>query len=481
MCRADSENTIDFYTLAQDSPVMLWITNRTGENIFSNKNYRQFIGEEKIEKLGQNAWLQALHPDDKNHCLDIFHTAFKTHQAFEMEYRLQRHDGEYHYILDRGVPYADEAGHFAGFVGSSTDITDRKFSEEEMKRSHQELMRYNQEMSLINELNSYLQVCRALTETYPVICHYAEKIFPDWAGAIYLFDDTKTVAQIATKWGHQNIESKETILPGGCWSLRQGKVHQAVSDDNNLLCHHVTSDKFKYYCIPIMAQGEILGVLHIEYFGDIKNNNKNNQRYFESRRRLTKTMADNLGLSLVSLKLREALKNQSIRDPLTGLYNRRYMEESLQRELAACKRVNQGMGVIIVDIDYFKKFNDEFGHDAGDIILVEFSRFMETHFRKSDIICRYGGEEFVVIMPTAPETLVLSRANDICEKLHSLNVFHQGRKLPSITASFGVAYISPDNYQQASIVVKLADTALYEAKNNGRNQVMVYHSGLELT
>ncbi|HAU06627.1 MAG TPA: hypothetical protein DCS49_02400 [Gammaproteobacteria bacterium] len=137
------------------------------------------------------------------------------------------------------------------------------------------------------------------------------------------------------------------------------------------------------------------------------------------------------------------------------------------------------MGVIIVDIDYFKQFNDEYGHNAGDTVLIEFARFMETHFRKSDIICRFGGEEFVVIMPTAPETLVLSRAHSICEKLHGLTVLHDGKKLPVITASFGVACISSDNYQKANIVVNLADKALYEAKRNGRDQVVLYSSSLE--
>jgi diguanylate cyclase (GGDEF)-like protein len=130
--------------------------------------------------------------------------------------------------------------------------------------------------------------------------------------------------------------------------------------------------------------------------------------------------------------------------------------------------------VIIVDIDHFKRFNDDFGHDAGDSVIVEFANFMTSYFRQSDIVCRFGGEEFIVIMPGAPQSLVVERATQLCHKLHDVNVYHESKKLPGITASFGISYLPGDDYKQASIIVKLADTALYEAKRAGRDQVVVY-------
>jgi diguanylate cyclase (GGDEF)-like protein/PAS domain S-box-containing protein len=473
--KQDDEKLIDFRILAEDAPVMLWITNNTGENIFSNGLYKTFIGRQSVEELGGKAWFKALHPNDQQNCLQVFEEAFHTHKSFVMEYRLKRHDGEYRYILDHGEPYINREGKFGGFIGSSTDVTEQKLSDEKLKKSNQELVQYNHEMSLINELNSYLQVCKGLPETYPVIAQYLEQTFPDWVGGLYLFNDKKTLVESITSWGDEKVKSDEVMEPDDCWALRQGKAHNGIESNNRLLCNHAHEQIESYTCTPIIAQGEMLGMLHMEYSGTTEFESEVlKQHYFESRQRLMKTTSDNLALSLVSLKLREALKHQSIRDPLTALFNRRYMEESLEREISRCERAGQGLGVILVDIDHFKRFNDTFGHDAGDVVLVEFAKFMTQYFRESDIVCRFGGEEFIVIMPSAEQSIVVERATQLCHKLHDVEIFYESKKLPSITASFGVAYLSSDNYQQASVIVKLADSALYEAKRAGRDQVVVY-------
>jgi len=470
----DTEH-IDFRTLAEDAPVMLWLTNSTGDNIFSNSIYKNFIGRENVEQQGGKAWFTALHPDDQQSCIDIFSDAFQTHKAFDMEYRLKRRDGEYRYILDRGEPYIDRHGKFSGFIGSSTDISDRKTSEDELKKSHKELIQYNHEMSLINQLNSYLQVCRTLPETYPVISHYADQIFPNWTGNLYLFDENKTLVEAMTSWGNDTLRSAEIIAQDDCWALRQGREHIALDIDNRLSCNHVHEDIGSYTCVPIIAQGEMLGMLHMEYCcGSISfETTEEKQRYFDSRQRLMKIAADNLALSLVSLNLREALKHQSIRDPLTSLFNRRYMEECLKMETSKSARSGDELGVIMSDIDHFKKFNDNYGHDAGDVVLVNFAKLLNESFRGSDIICRFGGEEFIIIMPSASEELVMERANKICELVTKLEIFYEDKLLPNVTASFGVAHLS-DNFEQASQIVKLADTALYKAKRAGRNQVILY-------
>lgn len=160
---------INFQTLAEDAPVTLWLTDIHGNVIFTNNQYKNFIGREKVEKLGGKAWFNALHSDDREYCLTVFKDAFETYKPFTMEYRLRRRDGEYRHFIDHGEPYIDSHGRFAGFVGSSTDITEQKLSEDELKKSHQELTQYNYEMNLINQLNSYLQVCQSVDETYPIV------------------------------------------------------------------------------------------------------------------------------------------------------------------------------------------------------------------------------------------------------------------------------------------------------------------------
>ena len=462
---------INFKTLAEDAPVTLWLTDTQGNAIFTNNQYKNFIGREKVEQQGGKAWFNALHPDDREYCLDIFKDAFESHKAFIMEYRLKRRDGEYRHFIDHGEPYIDNHGAFAGFVGSSTDITEQKLSEDELKKSHDEMTQYNYEMQLINQLNSYLQVCRTVDETYPIVSYYAEQIFPDCDGALFLFNDSKTLVEAKSKWGNQDTTEVPVISPDDCWSLRQGKTHTTLDNDARLRCNHVVESITNYICEPIIAQGDMLGMLHVEFTEQEYESEEDKKQHIDSRKRLTKITADNLALSLVSLKLREALQNQSVKDPLTQLFNRRYMEESLEREIHRCVRATSGLGVIMADVDHFKKFNDQFGHDAGDLVLIEFANLLKNKFRTSDIICRYGGEEFFIIMPMASKQIVLQRAEDIRQSLKSLKIFAKDVELPQVTSSFGVSYISGSTVVSVEKLLKAADVALYQSKKDGRDKV----------
>ncbi len=470
-------NSINFKTLAEDAPVTLWLTDIVGNVIFTNNQYKNFIGRDKVEKQGGKAWFGALHPEDKEDCLTVFKDAFDTFKPFTMEYRLRRRDGEYRHFIDHGEPYIDNLGKFAGFVGSSTDITEQKLSEDELKKSHDELTLYNEEMNLINKLNSYLQVCRSIDETYPIVSYYSEQIFPDCTGALYLFNEQKTLVESMTVWGKKEIKSAAVIDPDDCWSLRQGREHAALDNDDRLRCRHVEDNALNYICEPIIAQGEMLGMLHVE-IDETHKEDADKAYYLESRKRLIKIAADNLALSLVSLKLREALRSQSVRDPLTMLFNRRHMEESLEREVHRCARSKKGLGVIMADIDHFKAFNDKYGHDAGDIVLVEFAKLLTSSFRSSDVVCRYGGEEFIIIMPESDKFRVVQRAEELCKHVSELELLYAGKALPQVTASFGASYVECAVIDKADLL-KAADMALYDAKAAGRNQVVL--SNIEFT
>jgi diguanylate cyclase (GGDEF)-like protein/PAS domain S-box-containing protein len=469
---------INFKTLAEDAPVTLWLTDIQGNPIFTNNQYKNFIGREKVEHQGGKAWFNALHPEDRDYCLDIFKDAFQSHKAFTMEYRLKRRDGEYRHFIDHGEPYIDNAGAFAGFVGSSTDITEQKLSEDELKKSHDELTQYNYEMQLINQLNSYLQVCRTVEETFPIVSYYAEQIFPDCDGALFLFNESKSLVEAKSKWGNDTIDMP-VIAPDDCWSLRQGKSHSTLDNDARLRCNHVSESITNYICEPIIAQGDMLGMLHVEFCQHTYDSLEEKNQHIDSRKRLTKITADNLALSLVSLKLREALQNQSVKDPLTQLFNRRYMEESLEREIYRCVRASKGLGIIMADVDHFKKFNDQFGHDAGDLVLTEFSTLLMEKFRTSDIICRYGGEEFIIIMPAVSKQIIISRAEELRESLKALSIKLKDSELPQVTSSFGISYISGKTVVSIEKLLKAADVALYEAKKAGRDQVILSQEDLD--
>jgi diguanylate cyclase (GGDEF)-like protein/PAS domain S-box-containing protein len=464
---------IEFKTLAEDAPVMLWLTNDNGDIIFSNTKWKQFVGSRKVVEGGGNAWYQALHPKDRDKCLKIFRDAFISHERFEMEYRLRRLDGEYRYVLDTGEPYIAADGNFAGFIGSSTDITERKKSEEQLQRSNNEMSQYNIEMRYINKLNSYLQVCRTLKETHPVISHYARKLFPTCSGSLYLFNENRTIVESVVTWGDNTENQIPVITPDDCWSLRQGKNHTVKDVKNGLVCMHLKkSPEYGYTCVPIIAQGEMVGMIHLQ-FPKVDSNlsEEDIARQHEARYRLINMTADNLALALVSLKLREALKVQSIRDPLTQLYNRRYMEETIEREFSRCTRAETDMGILMTDIDHFKEYNDEHGHDVGDFVLIEFAKLINEKLRKGDIACRFGGEEFILVMPGAPIHVLQNRADIIREELKLLNLKYQGKPLANITVSIGIATY-PKHADTPASLIKAADVALYDAKNTGRDKVL---------
>src|SRR5450830_281362 len=465
---------IEFKSLAKDAPVMLWLTNEAGEIIFTNTRWDHFIGAENVEKYGGDAWYMTLHPDDKDNCLKVFEDAFLTHRPFSMEYRLRRVDETYRYVFDCGEPFLSEDGKFQGFIGSSTDITELKEFQEELRRSHRQMEEHSIAMRLINEMNSYLQVCRSLEETYPVVTYYIQQLFPKYSGGLYLLNETKTMVESVVAWGTHTEYNRPLILPDDCWALRQGKVHTVQHSHDGLFCQHlVNSTEYGYTCVPLIAQGDMIGMLHIQFPAQIKQSSgKDADQQLQDQLHLINMTADNLGLSLVSLKLREALKSQSIRDPLTQLFNRRYMEETFARELSGCERAKSRLEVMMIDIDHFKEYNDTYGHDVGDYVLKQVSSYIKDQFRSCDMPCRYGGEEFLVIMPNTSQNIAKERAEVLRAGIETLDLTYQGKMIRSVTISIGISSY-PNNALTVDSLIKAADLALYQAKAVGRNTVVV--------
>ena len=185
---------------------------------------------------------------------------------------------------------------------------------------------------------------------------------------------------------------------------------------------------------------------------------------------LVQAAADQLSMTLHTLSLQEKLRVQSIRDPLTGLFNRRYLEESLVRELARCQRRGLSFSVLMLDVDHFKRFNDTHGHPGGDALLAALGKLLQTQLRAEDIACRYGGEEFTVLLPEAGAEQASLRAEQLLQAIRALRVEHMGHELPAVTASIGIAVAGRDG---AEHLLQRADQALYRAKQEGRDRVVV--------
>jgi diguanylate cyclase (GGDEF)-like protein len=329
------------------------------------------------------------------------------------------------------------------------------------------LSRRNQEITLFSKMNDFLQTSTTEAEAYAVISETVTQLFPEDSGAVFVLNPAREMLEAAAVWGLS--PPANLIFPAlECRAHRRGQVHVGIGHEH--WCAHVADDGQPYVCLPLLAQSELLGILHL-IDGALKSGAADEARMVE-KTRLAKILADNIGLGIANLKLRESMRNLAIRDPLTALFNRRYMEEGLAQERHRITRNATQLAVIMIDIDHFKRFNDNFGHDGGDAILRALSEFFKKHVRGSDIACRYGGEEFILILSPSTAEGARQRAEKIRENAAQLRVTHANVDLGPITLSMGIA-IFPDHGTDTAAIVKAADIALYHAKQNGRNRVIM--------
>jgi diguanylate cyclase (GGDEF)-like protein len=229
---------------------------------------------------------------------------------------------------------------------------------------------------------------------------------------------------------------------------------------SDIVCGHVADLEARYHCEPLLAGGEVIGTLYLL-----------DKVEAESRFRLS-IMAENIASALVNQRLQRGLREQTIRDPLTALFNRRYMEETLALEIARASRSGAPLSVIMCDVDHFKRFNDEFGHDAGDAVLQAVAAEMQRLFRDGDVVCRYGGEEFTIIVPGCSVEILTERVERVRQAITELNVQRAGVTLGATSMSFGIARWDESMARDGSTLVQAADAALYRAKREGRNRAV---------
>ncbi len=391
-----------------------------------------------------------------------------------VRYEVEGRVGENDFItIDFALtPMFDSAGEVSYLIASGIDVTERKQAEAARQQANDqlsgwvnELKQRNREITLLSEMSDFLQACLTVEEACDTLAQLVQPLFPQASGGIFLIRAAKNMVEPVASWGLPIPEDFQSFTPTDCWGLRRGKSHWVDDTDNGLLCKHLHHAlPAESLCVPMMAQGEALGVLYLSSLlrGSLT----------PAKQQLATTVAEHIALALANLKLREKLQNQSIRDSLTGLFNRRYMEESLEREMRRCDRKRQPLSIIMIDVDHFKRFNDTFGHNAGDAVLRELGHFLQRYVRGSDIACRYGGEEFMLILPEASLSVTQERAEQIKEGARQLNVECSGQQLGKITLSLGVACF-PTHGLDGEAVIKAADTALYRAKQEGRDRVVL--------
>jgi diguanylate cyclase (GGDEF)-like protein/PAS domain S-box-containing protein len=366
----------------------------------------------------------------------------------------------------------DESGRLCGFGKVTGDITERRDAEK-ARQETRTLRQRATEITLLSQLGTLLHACLTTEEAFKVFGQFAHQLFPAESGALYVLSPSRNVLESASSWGAFPA-GEQVFPPDDCWALRSGRMHYVEEPNSAVCCPHMRgSSAVGNICVPMAAQGDTLGILHV-HSNPLSDAGADEAMtpVSVSKRQLATAVAEQVGLAIANLKLRETLRLLSVRDPLTGLYNRRFMQESLERELRRAIRSSKPLGAILLDVDHFKRFNDSYGHEAGDIVLRELSALLQSQIRGEDIACRIGGEEFLLVLPDTTFEVTRQRAEKLREDSKRVNVQYGGRPLAAITLSMGIAMF-PAHGTTCESILRSADEALYQAKTQGRDRVVI--------
>lgn len=343
---------------------------------------------------------------------------------------------------------------------------ERQKSERLAQASATSFRKISGNMEALSKYAGALQSCDGAAELLAITRQAFMSLMPGLSGTVYLIRASRDHAEVAVQWGQHTAPSAILPMPSECWAVRRNQLYSCKDVHADIACAHVEIPQAGVAaataCLPLSAQGQLMGWLYLSGPGpgplpDLE---------------LALQAAEQFSLALANIRLREDLRHQSIRDPLTGLFNRRYLEESLAREISRCQRRKLPLVVLMLDLDNFKAFNDHHGHPGGDALLSAFGRLLQANCRPEDIACRFGGEEFTVILPEAEMDIGVSRAKAILAATAQMVISHQGVPLGRVTTSIGMAVL-PEHGTTNTSLLAAADKALYQAKSDGRNRLCV--------
>jgi diguanylate cyclase (GGDEF)-like protein/PAS domain S-box-containing protein len=407
--------------------------------------------------------LDHIHPEDQAKVNRVVHQALEGGMEFwSKEYRFRRNDGTYADVMDRGYIMRDDRGKPYRMIGAMLDITERKQNEETIRHQNNMLSSLHQ---ITLDLLRYRELDPLLSRLVELSVEFMDAPYVE----IMLAEGERLVVKAVTQnqpgMIGQRLSRADAMLSWQAFDTREPAV---LSNYANWPHRKTIYEEFPLCAVadfPILNDDQCLGVLAL-------GREKPDYEFTFEQIQSGRLFASLTALVLNNAQLREALREQSIRDPLTGLFNRRYLEEALKQQLSRVSRTQHPLGVIMLDIDHFKQVNDTYGHAMGDALLRELGQLLISHVRAEDIACRYGGEEFIVIMPDASLAVTQERAEFLRQAIRMVRVQHGGLLLEGVTLSLGVA-VYPQHGQTKDDVLRAADGALYGAKQAGRDRVVV--------
>ena len=337
---------------------------------------------------------------------------------------------------------------------------------DQLEATIEELQRRSSEAVLLKQARDELQLCTTSQEALKCAARHFEELVPGSSGATIIINNSRSMLEVAASW-NDPYPLSDTFNVDACCGLRTGRPRWRRAGRSEIHCNHFNGVPPEIYvCIPLVAQGDTLGFVHLscptEEIADLAS----------SRMLMVEEMVELASMAIAALNLRAKLESQSIRDGMTNLFNRHFMEIALERELHRASRRRVSLALLMLDVDHFKTFNDTYGHEAGDIVLRTVAECMQQSVRNEDVVCRYGGEEFVIILPEISEEMAIERANAIRRNVSSLHMKFKGETLRPISISVGLA-MYPNPARNSSDLLRMADSALYDAKHAGRDRTCV--------
>ena len=470
-----------FELVIQASNDGFWDWDFITNEIYYSPRWKEMLGYQDHELPNTlDTWRSLISPEDyaiANQLIQDYLIGKIDH--FSMTKHFTHKDGSTVYILAKGIYLKNDQGQVIRMIGSHSDITEIMKIQYELETSKQslqlateqlkirvgELKQRNAEMLILSKMSDFLQSCITVEEACRTVATFIQPLFPNSLGEISIINNSRNYLEKVACWGE--VCSVDSLFESNdCWALRRGKIHHVTNHYPNLTCNHIKLEQMptESLCIPMIAQGETLGLFSLSVL-------KADQLY-EIKKQLAVTISEQISAVIANLTLREKLQDQSIRDPLTGLFNRRYLEEFLNKEIHRANRNGYQIGVIMIDLDYFRNINNTWGHDAGDFALKEIANLLKNMIRSSDTACRYGGEEMTLILSESSLEDTAHKAEEIRAAIAKLQLNYNDEQLIKVTSSFGVACF-PDQGKTVKEIIQTADVALYQAKANGRNQVIV--------
>jgi diguanylate cyclase (GGDEF)-like protein len=325
------------------------------------------------------------------------------------------------------------------------------------------LARNMQTQSVLSLACDLIQSAADLEDAIPLIASAGQGLFSDNPGAMFLFRASRDLLEPVCTWG--GLLQAAAFQPQDCLAVRLGHPHRLEPAETSPRCRHGDGGGGGSVCIPMSAEGVVIGVLTCRL---LEPDRAKNDLVVE----IARMAAERFALAIANLQLRQRLRDVSVRDALTGLYNRRFANELLAREFGRANREGTTLCVMMLDIDHFKSFNDTYGHEIGDRLLESVGQLLQSSFRGSDVCCRYGGEEFLIVLPNSNLPGTIKRAEKLREDMKKIAFIYKGAMVGSVTCSIGLAGY-PDPVTDPEALVAAADAALYEAKGAGRDRVLV--------